>query len=207
MRLIPQTTEMEILGLLVSKLSIKLQTRYQMIHLNIRQLMCCSQRGQIWKTQVTGRSASPIPSPPKGKRVRTNDRPRLIGKRGHRSKAEMAADKAAKAAKATIATATEERALTELAELELEQAKMSTARREAVIHQYRTNDEDHDRLQAEMDTGEDLTGLIDKEMEAFDDDDSEDGSDSGLSASDEDGVESGAKKGMSKKVSYIPSFW
>jgi hypothetical protein len=144
-----------------------------------------------------------MPSPPKGKRVRTNDRPGLIGKQGRRSKAEVAADKAAKVAKATIATTTEKRALTELAELELEQAKTGTARCEAVIHRYRTNDEDHDRLQAEADTGEDLTGLIDKEMEVFDDDD--DGSDSESSASDDDDVESGGKKGMSKKVSYTKS--
>jgi hypothetical protein len=141
-----------------------------------------------------------MPSPPKGKRVRTNDHPGLVGKQGRRSKAEMAAEKAAKAAKATIATTTEKRVLTELAELELEQVKMDTTRREAVIRRQpaakvSTGTPDEDSLQAEMDTGEDLTGLIDEEMEAFVDDN--DGSESSNEGDDES-----AAREMIKKVSY-----
>ena len=66
------------------------------------------------------RSASPMPSEssPKEKRVWTNNHPGLIGKKGHHTKAEVAAEKAAKEAKETTATATEEMVLTELAEIE-----------------------------------------------------------------------------------------
>jgi hypothetical protein len=138
-----------------------------------------------------------MPSPPKGKRVRTNDHPGLVGKQGRRSKAEMAAEKAAKAAEAAEATATEKRVLTELAELELEQVKMDTARREAVIYRQPAakasiGTPDEDSLQAEMDTGEDLTGLIDEEMEVFEDDDDR------SESTDEDEDESGAKKVSTK---------
>jgi hypothetical protein len=146
-----------------------------------------------------------MPSLPKGKRVRTNDHPGLIGKQGHRSKAEVAAEKVAKVAKVTIATATEQRVLTELAELELEQEKMDTAQREVIIHRRpatkaSTDTPGEDSLQADINTSEDLTELIDEEMEKFDNSDDE--SDEDDDETDEDDDELGAKKGVTKKVSY-----
>lgn len=120
-----------------------------------------------------------MPSPPKEKRVRTNDHPGLIGKKGRRTKAEVAAEKAAKEAKETIAAATEDRALTKLAEIELEQEKIESTRRKAVIHKHPatkaavdTPGEDSIQL-ADMDTGEDLTELMDEEMKEIDDDESD----------------------------------
>ena len=58
-----------------------------------------------------------MPSPVMEKRPRSNNHPRLIGKRGHRRKTEVAAEKAA------IAAASREQAMDTLAEIEIEQAE------------------------------------------------------------------------------------
>jgi hypothetical protein len=146
-----------------------------------------------------------MPSPPKGKRARTNDRPGLIGKRKRRTKAEVAAEKAAKVNKATIAATTEKRILTELAEIELEQEKMANLQRKAVIHfqvepaadaSTGTGTLAADESELEMVTSEDLTELIDEEMERFVDD----GDDGGSDGSSTEDNKSGPKKGI-KKVS------
>jgi hypothetical protein len=119
-----------------------------------------------------------MPSPPKGKRVQTNDHPGLIGKKTRRTKAEVAAENAAKEAKETADAATEERVLTKLAEIELEQEKTEAVRRKAVIHKHSAIRDSvgtpgEDSVQADMDTGEDLTELMDEEMKEIDEDESD----------------------------------
>ena len=80
----------------------------------------------------------PFESSPKEKRVLTNDHSGLIGKKGHCTKAEVAAVNAAKEAKVTTAAATKERVLTKLAEIEIEIEKKKTEaiRHKAVIHKH-----------------------------------------------------------------------
>ena len=120
-----------------------------------------------------------MPSPAKEKRAHTNDHPGLIDKKGRRTKAEVAAENAAKKAKETAAAATEERVLTRLAEIELEQEKMEVIQCKAVIHKHSAmkasvGTPGEDSVQVNMDTGEDLTELIDEEMKEIDDDDDDD---------------------------------
>ena len=146
-----------------------------------------------------------MPSPPNGKRARTNDHPGLVVKRKRRTKAEMAAEKATKADKANIAAAAEEKILTELAEIELEQEKMNALQRKAVIRAQPAADtstgmgtaDGLDEVEMVIAEAEDLTDLIDKEIEGFvDDDDDDEGSIA-------DETELGPKKGMAKGVSSI----
>jgi hypothetical protein len=65
------------------------------------------------------RSASPVS--PKGPRKRTNEHPGLIGKKPRRTKAEVAAEKAAKAAKAKALEVTKAEAMASLATIEMDQ--------------------------------------------------------------------------------------
>jgi hypothetical protein len=133
-------------------------------------------RGQGRKRR--GRSASPMPPPAMEKRARTNDHPGLIGKRGRRTRADIAADKVAKEAEAALAAATRERTMTELAEMELEQEEREARRRKAIIWHLDTVNASSpptgDGNQVTVDVGEDLTNIIDEEMaQGLGDDDSD----------------------------------
>ena len=64
-----------------------------------------------------------MPSPVTEKQPRSNNHPGLIGKRGRRTKTEVAAEKAAKETEAAIAAASREQVMDTLAEIEIEQAE------------------------------------------------------------------------------------
>jgi len=138
----------------------------------------------------------PSESSPKEKRVWTNDHPGLIGKKRCCTKAELAAENAAKEAKETATTASEERVLTELAEIEIEQEKTEAIRCKAVIHSAMKASKSagtpgEDSVQVNIDMGEDLMELMDKEMKEVDDDDESDQDD-----------DEGTVQERVKKVSY-----
>lgn len=83
-------------------------------------------------SQRRKRSASPI-TPPKEPRKRTNERPGLIVKKKRRTKAEIAAEQAAKEARARDEAAAKAMALTGLVNIELEQEQEEAMRRKYVL--------------------------------------------------------------------------
>jgi hypothetical protein len=119
------------------------------------------------------RSASPMSPPATKKRVPTNNHPGLIGKKTRRSKAEIAADKAIKESEAAIAAAVEEKTLTRLAEIELEQESMEKIRLEEIIRKRphcapaaATNITDSDAAQGDVSHGDNPTSMnVDSEVE------------------------------------------
>jgi hypothetical protein len=148
------------------------------------------------------RSASPMPPPATDKRVRTNDHPGLIGKKERRARADMAADKAAKEAEAAIATATKERAMTELIKMEQEQETREQCRHKAVIrHQATTKGlgdtpaEDEGRSPVHMGVFADVAELIDTEVAQGDNNSDE------LTSSQDDEPESDTEMAPVRKVS------
>lgn len=139
------------------------------------------------------RSASPMPPPATKKRVPTNDHPGLIDKKTRRSKAEIAADKATKESEAAIAAAVEEKTLTRLAEIEMEQESVEKIRLEDIIRKRpaasaaATNitdtaqgDDNPTGMNVDSGVEEDLSHLMDVDYssDSNDDDDLSDGSDS-----------------------------
>jgi hypothetical protein len=139
------------------------------------------------------RSASPMPPPATKKRVPTNAHPGLIGKKTRRSKAEMAADRAKKEAEAAIAAAVDEKTLTRLAEIEMEQAEAEKIRLKEIIRKQpaaATNTADSEASQEDggsdssagmdIDSYEDLSHLmnVDDSDDSGDDNDLNDDSDS-----------------------------
>jgi hypothetical protein len=112
-----------------------------------------------------------MPPPATEKRSRTNDHPGLIGKKARRARADMAADKAAKEAEAAIATATKERAMTELTKMEQEQEMREEFQHKTVIrHQVTmkglgdTPAEGEDGSPVHMGVFADVAELIDTEI-------------------------------------------
>jgi hypothetical protein len=78
------------------------------------------------------RSASPVISP-KGPRKRTNEHPGLIGKKTRRTKAEVAAEKAAKEAKAKALQVKKAEAMASLATMEMDQESTEAEQRRRII--------------------------------------------------------------------------
>lgn len=121
-----------------------------------------------------------MPSPATEKRPWSNNHPGLIGKRGHCTKTEVAAKKAAKETEAVIAAAVHEQVMDMLAEIEIEQAEREASQQKAVTHKCPGARACQDipaegSSETSMDVDKDLTKLINQEMEAEEED--EDGED------------------------------
>ena len=139
------------------------------------------------------RSASPMPPPATEKRVPTNNHPGLIDKKTCRSslRADVAAEKAMKESEAAIAAAVEEKTLTRLAEIEMEQESMEKIRVKQIVRKRPAATDATDASHWQGDASGNTTGVMDVDSDDEDlsqlmdvdnsgndsDDDQSDGSD------------------------------